>query len=522
MLEFLTRHKTSMPTPADALPGRDVPIVEPGDHFVLGTPMAPPFPAGTEQLVVGMGCFWGAERAFWTLPGVHTTAVGYGAGLTPNPTYEEVCSGRTGHNEVVLVVFHPEQISLEEILKAFWEGHDPTQGMRQGNDMGTQYRSGIYTSNDAQRQAAEASREAYAEALEQAGPRRGDHHRDRARGRLLLRRGVPPAVPGEEPRRLLRPRRHRRLVPGRADASGLIQARPRRLLRLSSVAAGPGRPPREPRMTVGPAWLGPLRPIRRRGGNASRGMHTRPVPVDAALTERAATVRAAIVQALKLPSQQQHHWRIAGDRDRGGAIGEVTDAARVRPVGGTAVECSLIRPDPLGERHVGAEESADRERARTCQAQRLTPSRMASAAGHQGGRVEAQGAGVRRGVGQPDPPHPRVGGLGVGPVVGAGRRCHRVGDQPDRDQPLSRRAVGVAADHVENRCADEGPDDHVGEQRMQRVPQPRAGEGVLEWARTDSLAHLPRDRLCRPVQDLGVLQRLNGHIWGTLCRRGHR
>ena len=168
MLEFLTRHKTSMPTPADALPGRDTPIVEPGDHFVLNTPMAPPFPAGTEQLVVGMGCFWGAERAFWTLPGVHTTAVGYAAGLTPNPTYEEVCSGRTGHNEVVLVVFHPEQISLEEILKAFWEGHDPTQGMRQGNDVGTQYRSGIYTSDDAQRQAAEASRRAYAVALEQS------------------------------------------------------------------------------------------------------------------------------------------------------------------------------------------------------------------------------------------------------------------------------------------------------------------------------------------------------------------
>ena len=169
MLEFLTRHKTTMPAPADALPGRDTPIVDPGRHAVLDTPMAPPFPDDTERLVVGMGCFWGAERAFWTLPGVYTTAVGYGAGLTPNPTYEEVCSGRTGHNEVVLVVFHPDQVSLEEILKAFWEGHDPTQGMRQGNDVGTQYRSGIYTTDDAQREAAEASRSAYAEALKASG-----------------------------------------------------------------------------------------------------------------------------------------------------------------------------------------------------------------------------------------------------------------------------------------------------------------------------------------------------------------
>ena len=169
MLEFLTRRTPSMPTAAEALPGRDTPIVRPGQHAVLGTSMAPPFPDGTERLVVGMGCFWGAERAFWTLPGVHTTAVGYAAGLTPNPTYEEVCTGRTGHNEVVLVVFHPEQISLDEILRAFWEGHDPTQGMRQGNDVGTQYRSGIYTADDRQREAAEASRDAYAEALAAAG-----------------------------------------------------------------------------------------------------------------------------------------------------------------------------------------------------------------------------------------------------------------------------------------------------------------------------------------------------------------
>jgi peptide-methionine (S)-S-oxide reductase len=169
MLEFLTRHKTSMPAAEDALPGRDSPIATPGDHFVLGTPMAPPFPEGTEQAVFGMGCFWGAERALWQLPGVHTTAVGYGAGITRNPTYEEVCSGRTGHNEVVLVVFRPADISYEDVLKAFWEGHDPTQGMRQGNDVGTQYRSGIYTFSEAQQKTAEASRHKYAEALAAAG-----------------------------------------------------------------------------------------------------------------------------------------------------------------------------------------------------------------------------------------------------------------------------------------------------------------------------------------------------------------
>jgi peptide-methionine (S)-S-oxide reductase len=169
VLEFLTGRKSTMPSREDALPGRSTPIAQPGDHFVLDTPMAPPFPEGTESVVVGMGCFWGAERDFWTLPGVYTTAVGYGAGFTPNPTYEEVCSGRTGHNEVVLVVFRPEELPFEEVLKTFWEGHDPTQGMRQGNDVGTQYRSGIYTTTDAQREAALASREQYAEALRTAG-----------------------------------------------------------------------------------------------------------------------------------------------------------------------------------------------------------------------------------------------------------------------------------------------------------------------------------------------------------------
>jgi len=169
VLEFLTRHKTTMPEADQALPGRDAPILAPGDHAVLGTSIGPPFPADAAQIVVGMGCFWGAERVFWQLPGVHTTAVGYAGGHTPNPTYEEVCSGRTGQNEAVLVVFRPAAIALEDVLRAFWEGHNPTQGMRQGNNVGTQYRSGIYVATDAQRAAAEASRERYAQALRDAG-----------------------------------------------------------------------------------------------------------------------------------------------------------------------------------------------------------------------------------------------------------------------------------------------------------------------------------------------------------------
>jgi peptide-methionine (S)-S-oxide reductase len=141
----------------------------PAAHEVAGTPLKPPFPAGLEQAVFGLGCFWGAERKFWQTPGVYTTAVGYAGGYTPNPTYEEVCSGRTGHTEAVLVVFDPKQISYEALLTVFWESHDPTQGMRQGNDAGTQYRSAIYTYSDAQRRAAEASREAYQRALSAAG-----------------------------------------------------------------------------------------------------------------------------------------------------------------------------------------------------------------------------------------------------------------------------------------------------------------------------------------------------------------
>jgi len=162
-------HKTSMPAAKDALPGRSARMPVPERHTVLGTPLTPPFPDHLEQAVFGLGCFWGAERAFWQTPGVWTTAVGYAGGFTPNPTYEEVCSGRTGHTEAVLVVFDPGQVSYEQLLKVFWESHDPTQGMRQGNDVGTQYRSAIYTRSDAQREAAEASRDAYQKELTAAG-----------------------------------------------------------------------------------------------------------------------------------------------------------------------------------------------------------------------------------------------------------------------------------------------------------------------------------------------------------------
>jgi len=158
-----------MVDPRLALKGRDEPIASPDTHWVTGTPIKPPFPEGLEAIQFGMGCFWGAERIFWQIPGVHTTAVGYAGGVTPNPTYEEVCTGRTGHAEVVLVVYDPEQVPLERLLKDFWEQHDPTQGMRQGNDAGTQYRSAIYVTTAEQRAAAERSRADYQQALGAAG-----------------------------------------------------------------------------------------------------------------------------------------------------------------------------------------------------------------------------------------------------------------------------------------------------------------------------------------------------------------
>jgi len=166
---FFSSKKSRMPRPEEALPGRTTPIRVGDTHFVNGNRITPPFPAGTQRALFGMGCFWGAERKFWQLPGVSATAVGYAAGLTPNPTYEEVCSGLTGHNEVVLVIFDPAQVAYERLLATFWESHDPTQGMRQGNDVGTQYRSGIYTFDDAQAAAAEASKRAYADRLASAG-----------------------------------------------------------------------------------------------------------------------------------------------------------------------------------------------------------------------------------------------------------------------------------------------------------------------------------------------------------------
>jgi peptide-methionine (S)-S-oxide reductase len=159
----------TLPSKRDALPGRDERMPVPDRHFVNGHRLEPPFPDGLERAMFGLGCFWGAEKKFWQLPGVYTTAVGYAAGHTPNPTYREVCTGMTGHSEVVLVVYDPKKIRYEDLLKVFWENHDPTQGMRQGNDVGTQYRSGVYYSDDEQRRAAEASRASYEKNLKAAG-----------------------------------------------------------------------------------------------------------------------------------------------------------------------------------------------------------------------------------------------------------------------------------------------------------------------------------------------------------------
>jgi peptide-methionine (S)-S-oxide reductase len=166
---MLRGKKAGLPSAAEALPGRAAKMPVPEAHEVSGHPLAPPFPAGLETAVFGLGCFWGAERVFWQLPGVYTTAVGYAGGETPNPTYEEVCSGMTGHAEVVLVVFDPKQLSYDRLLKTFWESHDPTQGMRQGNDVGTQYRSAIYATTPEQKRLAQASRDAYQQALAAAG-----------------------------------------------------------------------------------------------------------------------------------------------------------------------------------------------------------------------------------------------------------------------------------------------------------------------------------------------------------------
>ncbi|WP_211114938.1 peptide-methionine (S)-S-oxide reductase MsrA [Azospirillum brasilense] len=169
MLGMFMRKPLALPSAEEALPGRDTPVPVPPRHHVNGNPLTPPYPEGLEVADFGLGCFWGAERKFWKVPGVWTTMVGYQGGHTPNPTYEEVCSGRTGHAEVVRVVYDPAKVGFEELLRVFWEAHDPTQGMRQGNDVGTQYRSAIYTHTDAQRAAAEASRESYQARLEQAG-----------------------------------------------------------------------------------------------------------------------------------------------------------------------------------------------------------------------------------------------------------------------------------------------------------------------------------------------------------------
>jgi peptide-methionine (S)-S-oxide reductase len=168
-MRLFSTAKTTLPTAAEALPGRDTPIPVPDRHAVLDRPLVPPFPDGIEHLLLGMGCFWGAEKVFWQTPGVWTTAVGYAGGSTPNPTYEEVCGGRTGHAEVVLVAHDPKELSTEAVLRLFWENHDPTQGMRQGNDVGTQYRSAVLWRTPEQRDAALATRDAYARALAERG-----------------------------------------------------------------------------------------------------------------------------------------------------------------------------------------------------------------------------------------------------------------------------------------------------------------------------------------------------------------
>ncbi len=208
-----------MPSPKDALPGRADPITITEPHHVNGASLTPPWPDGARTAIFGLGCFWGAEKAFWQTDGVISTAVGYAGGYTPNPTYEETCTGQTGHAEVVLVAYDPERISYEGLLKVFWEHHDPTQGMRQGNDQGTQYRSAIYWQTDEERVTAEASRDAYQQQLTTAGFGEITTEIDAGR-RVLLRRALPPAVPEQKPGRVLPRPRHRRGLPHRRGSEG--------------------------------------------------------------------------------------------------------------------------------------------------------------------------------------------------------------------------------------------------------------------------------------------------------------
>lgn len=226
------RQKSEMPGPGQALPGRSDKLATAERHFVNQRPLQGPYPEGVQTALFGLGCFWGAERKFRQAgEGIWITAVGYAGGATPNPTYEEVCSCLTGHNEVVLVAFDPAKLSYEELLKLFWENHNPTQGMRQGNDIGTQYRSGIYVFDAAQRAAAERSKAEYGAALAARG---FGPVTTEIRAALLFRRGLSPAVPGQEPGRLLRSRRHRRDLSDRHRRARLIGGR--RTATLSGTA----------------------------------------------------------------------------------------------------------------------------------------------------------------------------------------------------------------------------------------------------------------------------------------------